>query len=75
MSPFGLRSWRCASVREHLRRLTVPTLMIWGEHDPIVPIADARAALAELIPDARLEVLPAGHAPQLGQPRPRGRSC
>jgi pimeloyl-ACP methyl ester carboxylesterase len=66
MSPFGLRS--AMRIRpEHLRQLAVPTLMIWGEHDPIVPIADARAA-AELIPDARLEVLPAGHAPQLGHP-------
>ena len=41
--------------------------MIWGDHDPVVPLADARAA-AELIPDARLEVLPAGHVPQLGNP-------
>ena len=44
---------------EHLRQLAVPTLMIWGENDPIVSIADARAA-AELIPYARLEAcLPA----------------
>ena len=41
--------------------------MIWGDHDPVVPVADARA-VAELIPDARLEVLPAGHVPQLGHP-------
>jgi pimeloyl-ACP methyl ester carboxylesterase len=64
MSPFGLRP--AMRIRpEHLRRLAVPTLMIWGDHDPIVSVADARA-VAELIPDARLEVLPAGHAPQLG---------
>ena len=41
--------------------------MIWGDHDPVVSVADARAA-ADLIPDARLEVLPAGHVPQLGEP-------
>lgn len=52
---------------EDLRRLSVPTLMIWGDHDPVVPVEAARAA-ARLIPDARLEVLPAGHVPQLGHP-------
>ena len=53
--------------REELRRLAVPTLMIWGDRDPVVPLEQARAVAAE-IPHARLEVLPAGHAPQLGQP-------
>ena len=52
---------------EDLRRLGVPTLMIWGDRDPVVPLAQARAVAAE-IPDARLEVLPAGHVPQLGHP-------
>ena len=52
---------------EELRRLAVPTLMIWGDRDPVVPLDQARAVAAEM-PHARLEVLPAGHAPQLGQP-------
>ena len=56
ISPLGYRA--AARMRpEDLRRLPVPTLMIWGEHDPVVPIEAARAA-AELIPDARLEVPP-----------------
>ena len=50
-----------------LRRLAVPTLMIWGDRDPFVPLAQARAVAAE-IPNARLEVLPGGHVPQLGHP-------
>jgi pimeloyl-ACP methyl ester carboxylesterase len=41
--------------------------MIWGDRDPVVPLAHARTLAAE-IPDARLEVLPAGHVPQLGHP-------
>lgn len=52
---------------EELRRLAVPTLMIWGDRDPVVPLLQARALAAE-IPHARLEVLPAGHVPQLGNP-------
>jgi pimeloyl-ACP methyl ester carboxylesterase len=66
LSPLGVR--RVTRIRpDDLRRLAVPTLMIWGEHDPVVSLTDARAA-ADLIPDARLEVLPAGHVPQLGHP-------
>ncbi|HSK28071.1 MAG TPA: alpha/beta hydrolase [Jiangellales bacterium] len=66
LSPFGTRP--AARLRpEDLRRLAVPTLMIWGDHDPVMSVGAARAA-AGLIPDARLEVLPAGHVPQLGNP-------
>jgi pimeloyl-ACP methyl ester carboxylesterase len=66
ISPFGTRA--ATRIRpDDLRRVAVPTLMIWGDHDPVVPVADAQAA-AELIPDARLEVLPSGHVPQLGNP-------
>jgi pimeloyl-ACP methyl ester carboxylesterase len=52
---------------EELRELAVPTLMIWGDRDPVVPVPQARAA-ASRIRRARLEVLPAGHVPQLGHP-------
>jgi pimeloyl-ACP methyl ester carboxylesterase len=66
LSPFGPRpSTRIRA--EELRRLSVPTMMIWGDHDPVVSLADART-VADLIPAARLEVLPAGHVPQLGHP-------
>jgi pimeloyl-ACP methyl ester carboxylesterase len=66
ISPRGFRpnmrfSW------EDLRRLAVPTLMIWGSRDPVVPLVQARAVAAE-IPGARLEALPAGHVPQLSNP-------
>ncbi len=66
ISPFGTPS--ATRIRpDDLRRVAVPTLMIWGDHDPVVSVADARAA-AQSIPDARIEVLPAGHVPQLGNP-------
>lgn len=66
ISPLGTRP--ATRIRpDDLRRVTVPTLMIWGDHDPVVSVADAEAA-AKLIPGARLEVLPAGHVPQLGNP-------
>jgi pimeloyl-ACP methyl ester carboxylesterase len=66
ISPRGFRAGMRLG-REDLRRLTVPTLMIWGDRDPVVPLAKARAAAAE-IPHHRLEVVAAGHVPQLGHP-------
>ena len=46
----------------------LPVLIIWGERDPIIPVAHGRAAHAQL-PGSRLEVFPdAGHIPQLESP-------
>jgi len=64
--PFGFR--RSMRLRaDDLRTIDVPTLLIWGDHDPVGSVAVARAA-AGLIPNAHLEVLDAGHVPQLGHP-------
>lgn len=52
---------------DDLRRVVHPTLLVWGDHDPVGDVAAARRA-ASLLPDARLEILPTGHAPWLGQP-------
>jgi pimeloyl-ACP methyl ester carboxylesterase len=41
----------------------VPTLLVWGERDPIIPVAHGRRA-HELLPGSRLVVFPqAGHFP------------
>jgi pimeloyl-ACP methyl ester carboxylesterase len=46
----------------------LPVLIIWGERDPIIPVAHGRAAHAQL-PGSRLEVFPeAGHVPMLESP-------
>jgi pimeloyl-ACP methyl ester carboxylesterase len=46
----------------------VPTLLIWGTRDPIIPVAHGRDA-AKLIPGSRLvEIDGAGHWPQLDDP-------
>lgn len=52
---------------DELRRLTVPTLLVWGDHDPVGTVEVAQAT-AGLVPDVQLEVLPAGHAVWLGDP-------
>jgi pimeloyl-ACP methyl ester carboxylesterase len=46
----------------------LPILIVWGERDPIIPVAHGRAAHAQL-PGSRLEVFPgAGHIPQMESP-------
>jgi pimeloyl-ACP methyl ester carboxylesterase len=51
-----------------MRRVHMPTLVLAGEHDTIVPPAK-QELLAQLIPPARLEIIPeAGHFPVLEAP-------
>jgi len=45
----------------------VPSLIVWGRSDPIIPVAHGVAA-HEAMPGSRLELLPAGHFPQLEEP-------
>jgi pimeloyl-ACP methyl ester carboxylesterase len=47
----------------------VPTMLLWGERDPIIPAHHGRAAQA-LIPGSRFETFPgAGHFPHRTDPR------
>jgi pimeloyl-ACP methyl ester carboxylesterase len=55
-------------LRRWLRRITVPTLVLWGASDRIVTPAYGRA-YADLIPGAQFETIArAGHRPELEQP-------
>ena len=46
----------------------VPTLLVWGDRDHIIPVAHAEAT-HELIPDSRLKIVPgAGHYPHRDDP-------
>jgi pimeloyl-ACP methyl ester carboxylesterase len=50
-------------VDAELSTLDRPTLLVWGEHDALVPLAIGRRLLAAL-PNARLELVPGvGHVP------------
>ena len=47
---------------------SIPFMIVWGERDPIIPVAHGRAA-HERVPGSRLEVFPdAGHFPHLDDP-------
>lgn len=64
----GLAWLRDADLRTVATRLRVPTLLIHGAEDPLMPLAAAEA-LAALIPGARLAVLAhCAHAPFVSNP-------
>ncbi len=47
----------------------LPTLIVWGDTDPVIPVAHARSA-AEAMPGARLEIMHGcGHFPYAERPR------
>jgi len=51
-------------IREHLHGITVPTLILWGEDDRVVPVTAARE-FHDAIAGSRLIVYPGtGHLPQ-----------
>jgi pimeloyl-ACP methyl ester carboxylesterase len=66
LSPSGFR--RHTRVRpDELRQRAMPTLIVWGEHDPLGTSSVAQQA-TKIIPHGQLVVLPTGHAPWLGWP-------
>ena len=55
-------------IRDRLPEIACPTLVVWGAHDPVVPLRHA-FEYDGLIPDARAVVFRrTGHAPMLEQP-------
>ncbi|MXY46923.1 MAG: alpha/beta hydrolase [Chloroflexi bacterium] len=51
-----------------LPRVQVPTLVVWGENDRIVPVS-AGERIADAMPNARLEIVEgAGHLPHIENP-------
>lgn len=61
---------QCVSAADRLYLAAeVPTLIMWGDRDPMIPVAHAHAAHAA-IPGSRLELFPdAGHFPHRDDPR------
>jgi pimeloyl-[acyl-carrier protein] methyl ester esterase len=64
----GLAELRDTDLRKSAVAAGLPTLLIHGERDPLMPLTAAQW-LAKHMPDARLEVISgAAHAPFLSQP-------
>jgi non-heme chloroperoxidase len=73
-SYFGITAWSETDLTEDLKKITVPTLIVHGSDDQIVPIANSAERSSKIIPKARLKVyegaphgLPTTHKDQLNQ--------
>ncbi len=52
-----------------LRRVSPPTLMLWGDHEVVYPVAKAERRATRLLPHLRTATIPgAGHTLNLDQP-------
>jgi pimeloyl-ACP methyl ester carboxylesterase len=57
-----------------MRRITAPTLVVWGDTDRLVP-PDLAPFVADAIPNGRLRLLPdIGHTAQMEDPRTTARA-
>jgi pimeloyl-ACP methyl ester carboxylesterase len=64
----GLRGQRVSAQDKLYLAELVPTLLLWGQDDRIIPVSHAHAA-HELIPQNELRIIPdAGHFPHVDQP-------
>lgn len=64
VGPFGQRR----VLLDELPRLQIPTLLVWGAQDAVLPVSQARTALTRL-QHGQLAVVPScGHLPHLEQP-------
>ncbi len=64
LSPLG----QVEVLLDELPRVTMPTLVMWGANDLVIPVHHANAAVARL-PSGHLEVIPdCGHLPHLERP-------
>lgn len=64
----ALRSLLKHSVAEHAHLVRCPTLIVWGEHDRVIPVSNAYR-FAELIPGAQTKIMAeSSHLPMIEQP-------
>ena len=56
-------------IEPFLGRISAPTLIVWGDRDPLLPIQSAQLFQSQ-IADARIAIVPgAAHIPMIEQPR------
>ena len=64
-----LRRWQAGRVEAEAHRVTQPALLVWGEADPVTPLAHGRL-LNRALPDSRLAIFRrCGHMPMEERPR------
>lgn len=59
-----------AALADSLRTFDVPTLIVWGERDPVIPVANARRLQADIRGAELVVIRGSGHVPQEEYPEP-----
>lgn len=54
-------------LRGRAGQITAPTVVVWGRHDPVLPLTAAETA-RDLIPGSQLVVIDSGHSPHTSDP-------
>jgi len=68
LQAYGGATMDDATLLERLPAIAIPTLVVWGEADRMIPVEHGHA-YAEAIPGAELRLIrEAGHLPQLETP-------
>jgi 4,5:9,10-diseco-3-hydroxy-5,9,17-trioxoandrosta-1(10),2-diene-4-oate hydrolase len=68
VSFFGQKKRMYRSVMQNIDAITMPTLIVWGKEDPVIPVAHAYRA-KEILSDARITVLEdCAHVPHCEYP-------
>ncbi len=57
-SYFGIKAWSETDLTEDLKHFDVPTLIMHGDDDQIVPIADSALLSSKIVKNAILKVYP-----------------
>jgi non-heme chloroperoxidase len=55
-SYFGIRAWSETDLTDDLRKFNIPTLIVHGSDDQIVPIANSAERSSKIVPHAILKV-------------------
>jgi non-heme chloroperoxidase len=59
-SYFCIKAFSETDMAEDLKKIDVPTLILHGDDDQIVPVGDSAMLSAKLIKNATLKLIPAG---------------
>ena len=59
-SYLGIKAWSETALTEELKKIEIPTLIIHGDDDQIVPIANSAMRSAKILPNATLKIYEGG---------------
>lgn len=62
------RNWRACRVEQDAHLINQSTLIVWGEHDNVIPIRDGHTLYNEILNSRMVVLKNCGHGPQVEKP-------